>query len=170
MLRHGRVEAAKTITCRENVVDFGSLAFDSYYASILTDFLRQRALELRRSFTFETVMSHRNKVDLLAQAQAAGFRTHLYFVATERPSINEARVQYRVSEGGHNVPPDKIESRYYRTLELLPEAIRFSNRAYFFDNSDKAWYFAEITDGVSIELKSKEFPNWFQPIWDTFAD
>jgi predicted ABC-type ATPase len=80
-------------------------------------------------------MSHHSKVDLLAQAQAAGYRTYLYFVATDDPVINISRVKSRVKLGGHNVPEDKIAERYHRSLELLMDAIRHTNRAYVFDNS-----------------------------------
>ncbi|MBX3241458.1 MAG: hypothetical protein KIT80_10765 [Chitinophagaceae bacterium] len=33
------------------------------------------------------------------------------------------------------MPADKIESRYYRSLDLLYEAEQLSYRAFFFDNS-----------------------------------
>jgi len=67
------------------------------------------------SFTFETVMSHCSKIDILMQAQATGYRTYLYFVATDDSTINISRVRNRVKLGGHDVPADKIEARYYRT-------------------------------------------------------
>jgi predicted ABC-type ATPase len=37
--------------------------------------------------------------------------------------------------GGHPVPEDRIVKRYYRSLDLLMEAIKHTNRAYVFDNS-----------------------------------
>jgi predicted ABC-type ATPase len=49
--------------------------------------------------------------------------------------INIGRIRYRVSQGGHAVPEDKIVSRYYRSLELLIPAIKSTNRAFIFDNS-----------------------------------
>ena len=61
---------------------------NSYFASVAGDFLRQKLLAQKISFTFETVMSHPSKVELLAEAQRAGYRTYLYFVATEDPAIN----------------------------------------------------------------------------------
>jgi predicted ABC-type ATPase len=136
-------------------------------ASVAGDFLRQKLLELRLSFTFETVMSHRSKVELLAKARKAGYRTYLYFVATEDPAINVSRVRNRVNLGGHPVPEDRIVSRYQRSLDLLMEAIRLTNRAYIFDNSGdnaerKHSWIAEITDGRDIELKSDQIPVWFK--------
>ena len=163
-------QAADTIVCRDGGIDFGGLTFNSYYASVLADFLRRRALDAGTSFTFETVMSSPDKVELLRAARARGYRTYLYFIATEDPAINAQRVRNRVAEGGHDVPPEKIVARYHRSLALLPEAIRHTNRAYLFDTSEEhAWYFAEITDGTQIELKGDEIPHWFEPIWDQFG-
>ena len=100
--------------------------------------------------------------------QALGYRTYLYYVATEDPEINIQRVKNRAVQGGHDVPESKIRSRYERSLKLLPQAISHANRAFLFDTSEEdPWYFAEVIDG-QIELKSGEIPRWFQPIWDQF--
>ena len=122
------------------------------------------------SFSFETVMSHPDKVQLLRVARAAGFRTYLYYVATEDPAINVARVRLRVSQGGHDVPEAKIVCRYARSLGLLRETIRHADRAYCFDNSGaEPWYFAEIIAGRTIELQSDTMPDWFKnAVYDQF--
>ena len=144
-------------------ISFANVGFDSYMSAILTDFLRQKFLEVGKSFTFETVMSSPDKIEILRKAQEEGYRTYLYYVATEDPLINLLRIGHRVKTGGHNVPNDKVISRYYRSLELLLEAIKHSNRAFIFDNSGetKIWI-AEIVDGSEIKLQTENIPNWFQ--------
>jgi predicted ABC-type ATPase len=136
---------------------------NSYYASVISDFIRQKLIEARKSFTFETVMSSPDKIELLQKAQATGFRTYLYYVATEDPNINIYRIKHRVKAGGHNVPEEKIISRYERSLDLLLNAIRNTNRAYIFDNSghQQIWI-AEITEGSNLEIRSNRMPSWFQ--------
>ena len=111
-------------------------------------------------------MSHPSKVLFMAKAQELSYRTYLYYIATDDPEINISRVRYRVEkQGGHAVPEDKIISRYHRSLELLFEAIRYTNRAYIFDNSalrqDHTWL-AEITDGRVLEIKTDQIPAWFR--------
>ena len=134
---------------------------------MLADFIRMKLLQSRQTFTFETVMSHPGKVALLQQAQQAGYRTYLYYVATDAPEINVSRVANRVALKGHDVPSEKIITRYYKSLELLIEAIRHTNRAYIFDNSSNnadgthTWL-AEITDGRMLELKTHQVPAWFK--------
>lgn len=97
----------------------------------------------------------------------AGYRTYLYYVATDDPEINVSRVRNRVTLGGHAVPEDRIVKRYHRSLALLLDAIRHSNRAYIFDNStDNAdrrhTWLAEITDSRTLELKTDRIPAWFK--------
>lgn len=159
---------------RINVVDgkldFDNIEINSYWASVTADFIRHRLLEAGISFTFETVMSSADKVTFLQKAQEQGFRTYLYFVATEDPEINVSRVAYRVKTGGHPVPREKIISRYWRSLDLLPDAISHSNRAYLFDNSvaglEHVWI-AEVTDGEELEMKTEHMPHWFKvAVWD----
>lgn len=133
----------------------------SYHASVIADLIRHELLARRESFTFETVMSDPSKVEFIEKAKELGYRTYLYFVATESPEININRVAIRVGEGGHNVTPEKVRSRYSRCLELLPEAICATNRAYLFDNSgSKAVLEVEITDALTLEFKSGEVPEW----------
>lgn len=136
---------------------------NAYFASVAADFIRHKLIECSKSFTFETVMSFKDKVELLRKAQSRGYRTYLYYVATEDPSINISRVRHRVKMGGHSVPENKIVSRYQRSIDLLTEAIQFTNRAYIFDNSthEHIWL-AEITDGHLLEMKTDYVPAWFK--------
>ena len=145
----------------DNKIDFFAVLVNSYYASVCADFIRHELLKAKVSFTFETVMSSRDKVDFLQKAQKEGYRTYLYFVATQDPIVNISRVRNRVRLGGHDVPKDKIVSRYYRSLELLSEAVKYSNRAYIFDNSgqDRLWI-AQINNGKEFEFKSDSVPEW----------
>lgn len=165
LLSAGFGDAARQLAFANGRLDFGKVEVNSYFASVTGDFLRQKLLEQKISFTFETVMSHQSKVDLLEQAQQAGYRTYLYFVATDDPAINISRVRNRVKQGGHAVPEDKIASRYHRSLDLLMDAICHTNRAYVFDNSgdnQKHTWLAEITEGRELEMKTDQAPAWFK--------
>jgi predicted ABC-type ATPase len=92
------------IECRDGILTLNGSGIDSYFASVLSDFLRRKLLDSSKSFTFETVMSAPDKVELLSEARRRGYRTYLYFVATEDPAINVERVKNRVASGGHKVP------------------------------------------------------------------
>jgi predicted ABC-type ATPase len=105
------------------------------HAQIIADRRRDACLQARRSFSFETVMSHPSKVDILVRARAVGFFVQLIFVGTDDPRTNVERVALRVAQGGHDVPEDRIVARWKRTMELLHEAVRAADQALIFDNS-----------------------------------
>ena len=79
--------------------------------------LRERCLAERKSFVFETVMSADDKVDFIIRAKQLGFFVRLFFISTNHPTINAARIAARVMKGGHDVPITKIISRYYKSIE-----------------------------------------------------
>jgi predicted ABC-type ATPase len=144
-------------------------ACDAYSAASIADFLREELLARGDSFSFETVMSHPNKVEFFARARAEGFQTYLYFVATDSPEINVWRVTTRVATGGHDVPADKIRQRYGRSLHLARDVLPFAHRAYFFDNSGAApVWLAEFDPRGECRLETPpaELPNWFlRQVW-----
>lgn len=73
------------------------------------------------------------------------------------------RVKIRVAQNGHAVKKEVIEKRYYKSLGNLLPAIKLSDRAYMFDNSQKASVLiAEITDGKQVKVIDPEnTPTWF---------
>ncbi len=90
------------------------------------------------------------------------YRIYLYFVATESPMINISRIkEVRVKSGGHDVPEAKIESRYYRSLDLLYDAAELTYQAYFFDNSVSLKQFEPFAHFKVMQGKNQ---------WDSFED
>lgn len=164
------LDEASELRFTDNKLSFFAVSVNAYFASVAADFIRQHLLKTATPFSFETVMSSSDKVDFLQAAQQRGFRTYLYYIATDDPIINVSRVRHRVKMGGHPVPEDKIVSRYHRSLDLLFEAVRYSHRAYIFDNSGSApLWLAEITEGTELNMKVDIVPQWFKKaLWDKF--
>jgi predicted ABC-type ATPase len=156
----------------DNKLIFFEVEVNSYFASVIADFIRHKLLKQEVSFTFESVMSSADKVDFLQKAQRRGFRTYLYYIATDDPIINISRIHNRVRLGGHSVPNNKVMERYERSLSLLPEAIRYTNRAYIFDNSGSSQFLlAEVTDGSILTIKTNHMPEWFKTaVWNKFTE
>ncbi len=150
-------------------------ACDDYVAAAVTDFLRDELLAAGQSFSFETVMSHRSKIEFFARARAAGYRTYLYFIATESSHLNIYRVKTRAALGGHDVPENKIMERYRRCLELVGEALHSAYRAFLFDNSgaEPIWLSQLQPDGM-MQLKTDAdvlhawFRRWVAPHFPGF--
>ena len=147
----------------DDYLHFSVNGINSYSVAIVADFFKEQYLKHRISFSFETVFSHPAKIDILRRAQAAGFKTYMYFVATENPVINVNRIKERVALGGHDVPEEKTRSRYLRCMEQVRYALPYLTRAYFFDNStEQSIYLAEYESEVGFSLHSELLPSWFR--------
>ena len=159
-----------SITLESDLIRFAPAAVNSYTVALVASFLQSMHILQNSSFSQESVFSHVSKVDALRDARKNGFRTYLYFVATESAVINAARVENRATLGGHAVPPEKIASRYPLSVANAADALRFLSRAYFFDNSGEMMrFFAEWDEetGLMSSDESKDgFPKWFAPIAD----
>jgi predicted ABC-type ATPase len=148
----------------DNNIHIPKKFINSYIAADIAGFLRIKHIENDHDFTFETVLSHPSKLNFLKLAKSKGYRIYIYYIATESAEINVNRVQIRVSQHGHPVPEAAIRNRYTKSLNLLYDTIKLSDRAYLFDNSGKeSLYIAEITNGEDVELhcSSDQIPNWF---------
>lgn len=104
-------------------------------AAQLADTMRESALASRVSLAFETVLSTAGKLDYLRRAKAAGYFIRLFFVGTDSPALNAARITQRFIKGGHEVPITKIVSRFARSMSNSLAAARLADRAYFYDNT-----------------------------------
>ncbi len=104
-------------------------------AMAYAEYKRNQLLAENQSMIIETVLSRRDKLDFLNQAKEQGYRIVSAFVGTNSSEINVKRVSIRVSQGGHDVPIDKIKSRYDKSLANLPLLLAVSDELYVYDNS-----------------------------------
>ncbi len=102
------------------------LGVEAYTAAKMAGLLRQRLLEQRESFIFETVFSDPvgDKLAFLGAAMTAGYQVALCFIGIAGPETSDQRVAMRVSQGGHDVPFEKLVTRFPRTLANLKAAIQ----------------------------------------------
>lgn len=54
-------------------------------------------------------------------------RIEVVFVLTADPQINISRVAQRVKNGGHDVPKDKIISRYHKSLDNISAMLKIAD-------------------------------------------
>lgn len=134
---------------------------EDYFVTFMASYIWDELLESSNKFTVETVMSHPSKLDFIKRAKDKGFKVYLYFVSLADPALNKHRVKTRVQEGGHDVDEDKIEKRYYRTMDYLLPALKLSNDAYLFDNSYSEANMFAIKKGNTLEIQGDYVPKWF---------
>ncbi|MFF5379554.1 hypothetical protein [Pedobacter suwonensis] len=154
--------ASWNLVVKENVIvrsTLGPVIYNSYHFAIIADFIRYSLIKSKKSFSFETVFSHPSKLDLIDFAHQNNYKVYLYFIGTETPKMNIERVKDRVLKGGHLVNQDKIENRYFLTMDLLIEMIKKVDQTYLWDNSETQDYVGEICDGT-LDLQLSNIPNW----------
>ena len=97
--------------------------------------LRDGCLKTGQSMLIESVFSAPDKLVFIRQAKEAGFFIRFFFIGTDSPEINAARVTRRVLHGGHEVPIAKIISRYSKSIANASTALQIADRGYVYDNS-----------------------------------
>ena len=120
---------ARGITDVDCEVDRYRIAMDA--CKILREDLLQKGI----SFGFETVASREDKFDFASRAKSLGYGIEFLFVTAGSPEQCCQRIAQRVAAGGHDVPRDKVFSRYERTMGFLPKYIELADSVGVFDNS-----------------------------------
>lgn len=151
-------------------IDSAEPELASYQAARLAQKLRLNLLDEGVSFCFETVFSHPSKIDFLAAAKAKGYEVILVYIHLVNDQLNQARVKQRVSEGGHDVPPDKIISRIPRTMQNIKTALPLADQVLIYDNSsyDKPYQEVARLQQGSLSV-GKRLPDWAKHILSDYV-
>lgn len=131
--------------------------------------LREQCIKEHKSLIFETVMSADDKVTFIKKAKTCGYFVRLFFVCTKSPIINAARIASRVMEGGHDVPINKIISRYKNSILNCAIISKFVDRTYIYDNSienKEAVLLFRMSDGLLTKRYVDDIPEWALPIFN----
>jgi len=107
-------------------------------AAEIANAIRRELVHQRESFIFETVLSdpEGRKVSELAACRSLGYTVVLIFIRIDTADDSLQRVAMRVSQGGHDVPDDKLAARFPRTRKNLERAIAQLPHVLVFDNQD----------------------------------
>lgn len=120
--------------------------------------LREECLANKEDFIFETVLSTERNINLLKRAKEQGYFIRCVFVLTCNPEINKLRVRNRVKTGGHDVPEEKIVSRYKKSLGMIKELIPICDRISIYDNSKDIYRI--------YKKKDKDEQIWENQFWN----
>jgi predicted ABC-type ATPase len=144
------------------------LELDPYAAAKAADVLRRELVRQRESFVFETVFSDpsADKIGFLKQTLTVGYNVVLCFIGISGPEVSEERVAMRVSQGGHDVPTEKLIARFPRTLSNLAMAIRELPEVWVFDNDELRRPFRKVAvfaQGRPVQW-APPIPKWLEPL------
>ena len=130
--------------------------------------IRENCIKNKQSLVFETVFSTDEKIKFVKKALEASFFIRFFFIATEGPEINASRIASRIMKGGHNVPLDKIISRYYKSIVNCARVINLVDRLVYDNSVDgrspKLIFRVKNNKGNQVLKKYEILPNWIKPL------
>lgn len=139
---------------------------DAYTSAKNIASIRDELIERQDSFITETVLSDPvgEKVQILANASEKGFDVTLIYIGIESSDLSRRRVKTRVQAGGHDVPTEKLQARYERSLDNLERAIHQLPRVLIYDNSsfvNPHLFLAEFRQGKLFrQTEGAAMPKW----------
>lgn len=144
------------------------LAIGPYEAARVAEACRRALVARRESFIFETVFSDpvAERVAFLEETARSGYVVVLCFIGLSSPELTIERVAMRVSQGGHDVPDEKLMARYSRTLKNLEAAIVRLPHVLVYDNSDLGVPYRRVAvfrDGRHVDLE-EPIPDWLRAL------
>lgn len=142
---------------------------DSIEAARLLDTMRAQLIDDKMGFITETVFSdpYGSKLDMIRSAVEAGYEVVLVYIGLASPALSERRVEQRIAKGGHDVPRDRLASRYERSLANLKEAIAFVPNVKLYDNSlaDEPFRLvATFQNGALTSRMKGRLPGWARDV------
>ncbi len=142
-------------------------AIDPYQAARLADALRRALVARGESLVFETVFSDPvgERISFLEESVLRGYVVVLCYIGLSGPDQSAERVAMRVSQGGHDVPDDKLWSRYSRTIDNLQAAISRLPHVLIYDNSDLIvpYRLVAALDHGRLSHLQEPIPEWLRP-------
>ena len=92
-------------------------------------------------------------------AKENGFYIVMNYIGVDNPEIAKERVKIRVSNGGHGIPDNDIERRYYDSLHNLKEVINICDEINIYDNTKRFREIAYVNNGILI-WRENNIPAW----------
>ena len=89
----------------------------------------------KKSFAFETTLSGLTNLKFIQLAKMSGFDIILFFVWLDTFELAKKRVAERVRKGGHNIPGNVIERRYWKGIKNFSKYAEEADAWYLYDNS-----------------------------------
>lgn len=124
------------VMMKVNPALFAGVPKPDVLAQALADKTREHLVAQKATFITETVFSDPQgaKLDFLKRAQKDGYHVELHCVCIESAADSIARVDARVTNGGHDVPHEKLKARFPRNTQNTMEALKFVDLAILYDN------------------------------------
>ncbi len=114
-------------------------------------------ISCKEDFAFETTLSGRVYLQKIKQWRSEGWRVELFYLWLPNAESSAKRVEFRVKQGGHNIPLEAIERRYPRSIENLFDYAEICDSVTCYNNSDSIpeLIFLQKDDILFVENEEK---------------
>ena len=114
--------------------------------------------------------SHPSKVYCVGRAKALGYQVIMVMIHLESPALNQARISALDSEGGHDVPADKVVSPIPRLLHHVRTSLSLCDVVRVYDNSsaDHPFFPVFTVAHGRMERHMTPFPDWAEDLLTGF--
>lgn len=113
-------------------------------------------IAVKASFGFETTLSGRGHLKLLADAKAAGYRIHIYYLWMPTVVMLPSRIRHRVLAGGHNVPTQDVLRRFTRSVANVRDYAAIADMIRVFDATTVNQDFIFSRNGIEVDYSPKK--------------
>lgn len=115
--------------------------------------------ENKITFNQETTLCGNSILRTIKKAKELGYNIDLHFVSVNSSDIAKERVHQRVLKGGHGIPEESIERRFYESRENLAKISEYCDKITIYDNTDVLITKVYIKNN-NILYKGSNLPIW----------
>lgn len=87
------------------------------------------------SFNQETTLCGHTILKIINKAKEKGYFIEMHYIGVKNVTIAKERIKSRVEKGGHDIPNEIIEKRYFESLNHAKIILPLCNLAEFYDNT-----------------------------------
>ncbi|WP_081982786.1 zeta toxin family protein [Cetobacterium sp. ZOR0034] len=127
--------------------------------------IREKAFNENKSLNQETTLTGNGILRAIDKAKELGYKINVFYVGVKSPEIAKERVKERVLNGGHGIPENTIEKRYYESLENLNKIKNKCNELIIYDNSKNFEKIIKIKE-TNIQIIAENIPKWVKESLD----
>lgn len=125
------------------------------------------SLENGLDFTQETTLSGSKTLKTIKKARALGYDIRLYYIGVSSVEESILRIRNRVSKGGHDIPEETVNRRFFSRFEDLLKVLRYCDKAEFYDNENGFVKVGGYENGT-LSAGREYRPCWFEELIEKF--
>lgn len=153
------------INTDEIVITFGDWRneADQIKAGKIALKMRKDCIEKELPFNQETTLTGNSIIKFIKDIKSKGYEVHLFYIGVNSPKISNERIAGRVKKGGHFIPENIVEKRYYESLENFKLILPLVDYAEIYDNT-YLYNLLMVKENNKIKVYEKNLPNWIKNI------